>query len=97
MKILVKDADLRKKLGAHAVRIMEESWGPKVVAARLVTFCNGLLDEEIIEFKDGPCSRTGIVSQNIIIKCVTLYIFKYSELCLKLYKVTPLKRRMIRG
>ena len=61
--ILVKDADLRTKLGTNAVRTIEKLWNPKVAAERLVTFCNGLLNEEIIEFKDGPCSRAGIVSQ----------------------------------
>jgi len=55
--ILVKDADLRTKLGANAVRTMEELWNPKVAAERLVEFCNGLLNEEIIRFKDGPCSK----------------------------------------
>ena len=63
VKILVKDADLRTKLGANAVRTMEELWNPKVAAERLVTFCNSLLNEEIIRFKDGPCSKAEIISQ----------------------------------
>ena len=57
VEILVKDADLRKKLGANAVQTIEELWSPKVAAQRLVKFCNGLLNEEIIRFKDGPCSK----------------------------------------
>ena len=63
VEILVKDADLRTKLGANAVRTIEELWNPKVAAERLVEFCNGLLNEEIIRFKDGPCSKAEIISQ----------------------------------
>jgi glycosyltransferase involved in cell wall biosynthesis len=63
VEILVKDADLRTKLGTNAVRTIEKLWNPKVAAERLVTFCNGLLNEEIIRFKDGPCSKAEIISQ----------------------------------
>jgi hypothetical protein len=61
--ILVQDADLRTKLGTNAVKIMEKLWNPKVAAERIVEFCNGLLNEEIIRFKDGPCSKAEIISQ----------------------------------
>ena len=63
MRILVQNADLRTKLGTNAVKIMEKLWNPKVAAERIVEFCNGLLNEEIIRFKDGPCSKAEIISQ----------------------------------
>jgi glycosyltransferase involved in cell wall biosynthesis len=60
VEILVKDAELRKKLGANAVRTMEDLWSPKVAAQRLVEFSDGLLVNKIIKFEDGPCSKAEI-------------------------------------
>jgi glycosyltransferase involved in cell wall biosynthesis len=57
VEILVKDADLRMKLGANAVKTMEELWNPKIAAERLVKFCENLLKGKIIKFKEGPCSK----------------------------------------
>jgi glycosyltransferase involved in cell wall biosynthesis len=60
VEILVKDAELRKRLGTNAVQTMEDLWNPKVAARRLVEFCDGLLVNKIIKFEDGPCSRAEI-------------------------------------
>ena len=57
VEMLVKNADLRMKLGANAVKTMEELWNPKIAAKRLVEFCENLLKGKIIEFKEGPCSK----------------------------------------
>lgn len=57
VEILIKDAELRKKLCANAVQTMFDLWSPKVAAQRLVEFSNGLLNGEIIRFTDGPCSK----------------------------------------
>jgi len=61
--ILVQNADLRTILGTSAVKIMEKLWNPKVAEERIVEFRNDLLNEEIIRFKDGPCSKVEIISQ----------------------------------
>ena len=57
VEILVKNADLRMKLGANAVKTMKELWNPKIAAERLVEFCENLLKGKIIKFKEGPCSK----------------------------------------
>jgi glycosyltransferase involved in cell wall biosynthesis len=57
VEILIKDAELRKKLGSNAVQTMLDLWNPKVAARRLVEFCDGLLINKVINFDDGPCSK----------------------------------------
>jgi len=57
VEILIKDAELRKKLGSNAVQTMLDLWDPKVAARRLVEFCDGLLINKVINFDDGPCSK----------------------------------------
>ncbi len=57
VEMLVQDANLRKTLGTNAINTMEELWSPKVAAERLVEFCGGLLENKMIEFEYGPCSR----------------------------------------
>ncbi len=61
VEILVKDSNLRTQLGRNAIRTIETLWNPEVAAKRLVKFCEGLLNGEVIEFKDGPCSKAEIV------------------------------------
>jgi len=57
VETLVRNADLRTRLGANAMRTMRELWNPKVAAERLLQLCNALLIGESIDFIEGPCSK----------------------------------------
>lgn len=54
---LVEDRDLCKKLGENACATMSNIWNPKIAAERFIVFCEGLLNGEINEYKNGPLSR----------------------------------------
>jgi len=57
IEILLKNSNLRGKLGRNAVRTMEGMWSPKVASERLVQLCEGLMMGEIVDFTEGPCSK----------------------------------------
>ena len=54
---LLKNEELRKKYGNNALLTTTTLWSPAVAAKRLVDFTSSLLNGEIINYEEGPCSR----------------------------------------
>ena len=59
VKLLMENADLRRKLGEQAYFTMRDIWNPKIAAERLITASEKLLNNDDIStlYDEGPCSK----------------------------------------
>ncbi len=55
---LIRDPELRLRLGQAASETMRTLWSPEIGAQRLVTLCHGLLGQSAVpDYRSGPCAR----------------------------------------
>lgn len=61
VEILVKDKEIREKLGRNAIMTMENMWNANVAADRILEFSKNLMRGIIINYQNGPLSRAKIM------------------------------------
>ena len=59
---LAKDEKLRQELGRQAYETIIREWNPREAANRLYTFCEGLLEGQVIPQESGPLSIAPVIS-----------------------------------
>ena len=58
VKYLLDNPEERYRLAKNAYETMSGDWAPKNAAQRLLQLMEGLLNGKVVEFADGPCSKT---------------------------------------
>lgn len=62
---LIEHPELREQMGRKAYSALAEQWNADVAAERFLALAQALLDGESSDlFKEGPCSRAGIITNN---------------------------------
>lgn len=57
VEYLILNPDERRRMAVNAYRTMHDVWNPANAARRLVVLAQSMLDGNIVEFDEGPCSR----------------------------------------
>lgn len=63
VKYLMDNAELIDKLGKEAYRTLKHTWNSKVAVKRFLKISEALLEENSLEFEDGPCSHAKNIYQ----------------------------------
>ena len=59
---LIREPELREKIGLNAYQTLVDQWNAEVAAERFLKLAQALLDRKSPElFEEGPCSRAGIL------------------------------------
>ena len=61
--MILDDRHFCEQLGKETYRTLSDTWNARVAAERFISLSELLIKGEQIDFKEGPCSRAGIVSQ----------------------------------
>ncbi|MEH7125604.1 glycosyltransferase family 4 protein [Bacillus sp. JJ1773] len=63
VKKLLVTTEFREKLGKNAHRTLVNEWNAKEAAERLLLLSEKLISREPFFFEEGPCSKSGVLSQ----------------------------------
>lgn len=64
LELLLKDKMLTYECGVGAYEHMQSLWNPKVAGERIVEFATEFLKGNIVEYEDGPLSKTAVLKNN---------------------------------
>lgn len=65
---VLNDGGMRNMLSHNAYITIQSLWNANIAADRLLELANGMLKGEIIEYKEGPCSKAPVIKQHKMYK-----------------------------